>query len=115
MTRILAFLCAAIFVAGTISVGKGQNAAMTAADSKPIVVNIEKFTYNPNPVTVPVGAAVIWINHDIVPHDVVTADKTLKSKLLEKDEQFSFTFSNPGTYHYICSIHPKMTGDVVVK
>jgi amicyanin len=114
MTRTFAFLCAAIFAAG-VSAGTGHNATMAAVDSKPIVVNIEKFTYNPNPLTVPVGAAVVWINHDIVPHDVVTADKTLKSKLLEKDEQFSFTFSQPGTYHYICSIHPKMTGDVVVK
>jgi plastocyanin len=115
MTKTLTFLCAAIFVAGTISAGRGENAVMTAADSKPIVVNIEKFIYNPNPVTVPVGTAVTWVNHDIVPHDVVNPDKTFKSKLLEKDEQFSFTFSQPGTYHYICSIHPKMSGDIVVK
>jgi plastocyanin len=113
MTRTLAFLCAAIFVAGT-SAGR-QNDAMTVADTRPIVINIEKFTYNPNPVTVPLGAAVVWVNHDIVPHDVVNPDKAFKSKLLEKDEQFSFTFSQLGTYHYICSIHPKMTGDVVVK
>jgi plastocyanin len=101
--------------AGTIGAGKGPNAAIVAADSTLIVVNIQRLTYNPSPVTVPVGAAVVCVNHEIVAHDGVNPDKTFESKLLEKNEQFPFTFSKPGTYHYICSIQPKMTGDVVVK
>ena len=62
-----------------------------------------------------VGQAVTWTNHDDIPHTVVSTDKAFKSKVLDTDEKFSFTFSTAGTYPYFCSIHPKMTGKVVVR
>jgi plastocyanin len=46
---------------------------------------------------------------------VVSTEKVFKSKVLDTDEKFSFTFSTPGTFLYFCSIHPKMTGKVVVR
>jgi plastocyanin len=60
---------------------------------------------------------VTWINHDDIPHTVVSTDdpKAFKSKVLDTDEKFSFTFSKAGTYAYFCSIHPKMTGKVIVQ
>ena len=65
--------------------------------------------------TVMVGTTVTWTNRDDIPHTVVSTDKVFKSKVLDTDEKFSFTFSTPGTFPYFCSIHPKMTGKVVVQ
>ncbi len=75
------------------------------------------FTFGPAALTVPVGTTVTWINKDDIPHTVVSTDdpKAFKSKVLDTDEKFSFTFSKPGTFPYFCSIHPKMTGKVIVQ
>ena len=78
-------------------------------------VKIDNFTFGPAEVTVPVGATVMWANRDDIPHTVVSTDKVFRSKVLDTDQRFSFTFSTPGTFSYYCSIHPKMTGKVVVQ
>ena len=65
--------------------------------------------------TVAVGTTVTWTNRDDIPHTIVSTDKVFKSKVLDTDEKFAFTFSTPGTFTYFCSIHPKMTGTVLVK
>jgi plastocyanin len=80
-------------------------------------VKIDNFTFGPAALTVPVGTTVTWINKDDIPHTVVSTDdpKAFKSKVLDTDEKFSFTFSKPGTFPYFCSIHPKMTGKVIVQ
>jgi len=78
-------------------------------------VKIDNFVFSPNTLTVPAGTTVRWTNHDDIPHNVVADDKSFKSKVLDTDEAFSYTFSKPGTYTYFCSIHPKMTGKVVVQ
>ena len=64
--------------------------------------------------TVATGSTVTWTNRDDVPHNIVSTDQKFKSPVLDTDEQFSHTFDAPGTYKYFCSIHPKMTGQVVV-
>ena len=63
------------------------------------------------------GSTVTWTNRDDIPHTVVSADdpKVFKSKVMDTDEKFSFTFTKAGTYTYFCSVHPNMTGTVVVK
>jgi len=80
-------------------------------------VKIDNLSFGPVTLTVPVGTTVTWINRDDIRHTVVSTDdsKTFKSKVLDTDEKFSFTFSRAGTYPYFCSIHPKMTGKVVVQ
>ncbi len=79
-------------------------------------VKIDNFTFAPVTITVPAGTKVSWVNRDDIPHTVVSDDKTtFKSKALDTDDKFSFTFDKPGTYPYFCSIHPKMTGKVVVQ
>ena len=65
--------------------------------------------------TVPVGTQVTWVNKDDVPHVVMSVGKIFKSKALDTDDKFSFTFQQAGTYEYFCSVHPKMTGKIVVK
>ena len=80
-----------------------------------VEVKIDNFSFGPATITVPAGTTVTWTNRDDIPHTVVSDDKIFKSKVLDTDEKFSFTFSKPGTYPYFCSVHPKMTGKVVVQ
>lgn len=89
----------------------------TAAQQQPAAkeVTIDNFSFGPMELTVPVGTQVTWVNKDDVPHVVMSVDKTFKSKALDTDDKFSFTFQQAGTYEYFCSVHPKMTGKIVVK
>jgi plastocyanin len=81
-----------------------------------IEVKIDNFTFGPPTLKVAAGTTVTWTNRDDVPHTVVSDDKsTFRSKALDTDEQFSYTFTKPGKYSYFCSVHPKMTGEVVVE
>jgi plastocyanin len=88
----------------------GQEKPASAAE-----VKIDNFVFGPAAITVGVGTTVTWINRDDIPHTVVSTDKVFKSKVLDTDEKFSYTFTKPGEYPYFCSIHPKMTGKVVVQ
>jgi plastocyanin len=78
-------------------------------------VKIDNFSFGPVAFTVGVGTTVTWTNRDDIPHTVVSTDGVFKSKVLDTDEKFSYTFAKPGTFPYFCSIHPKMTGKVVVQ
>jgi plastocyanin len=78
-------------------------------------VKIDNFSFGPGTLTVPVGTTVTWTNRDDIPHTVVSPEGVFKSKVLDTDEKFSFTFSKAGSYPYFCSIHPKMTAKVVVQ
>jgi plastocyanin len=78
-------------------------------------VKIDNFSFGPGTLTVPVGTTVTWTNRDDIPHTAVSTDGTFKSKVMDTDEQFSFTFRKAGNFPYFCSIHPKMTGRVVVQ
>jgi len=84
----------------------------TAANTE---VKIDNFSFGPETLTVPVGATVTWTNKDDIPHTTVSTDGAFKSKVMDTDEKFSYTFTKPGTYSYFCSVHPKMTGKVVVQ
>ena len=78
-------------------------------------VSIDNFVFGPQTITVPVGATVTWTNKDDIPHTTVSTDGVFKSKVMDTDEKFSFKFTKAGTYSYFCSVHPKMTGKVVVQ
>lgn len=91
-------------------------AAPAVAAPGPVTVKIANFTFAAPVVTVPAGTTVTWVNEDDIPHTVVADDKTMfKSKVLDTGDRFAFTFAKPGTYGYFCSIHPHMTGKIVVK
>ena len=77
-------------------------------------VKIDNFSFGPETLTVPAGTTVTWTNRDDIPHTVVSTDGVFKSKVRDTDEKFSYTFTKAGTYPYFCSVHPKMTGKVVV-
>jgi len=78
-------------------------------------VKVDNFSFGPVTLTVAAGTTVTWTNQDDIPHTVVSTEKVFKSKVLDTDEKFSYTFAKAGTYPYFCSIHPKMTGTVVVQ
>ena len=110
---------ALVLVLGMGVLGTGRKGSVTRAQQKmsTVKVKIDNFSFGPVALTVPVGTTVTWTNRDDIPHNTVSTDdpKTFKSKVLDTDEKFSFTFSKPGTYPYFCSIHPKMTGKIIVQ
>lgn len=78
-------------------------------------VRVDNFTFGPETITVPVNGTVTWVNKDDVPHVIASTDGVFKSKALDTDDKYSYTFSKPGTYPYFCAIHPKMVGKVIVQ
>jgi plastocyanin len=89
-------------------------AAVQAAAS-PATVQIENFTFAPATLTVTAGTTVTWKNEDDSPHRIGDKNGTFKSAALDTDDTFSHTFAAPGEYPYICTIHPYMVGEIVVK
>jgi plastocyanin len=77
-------------------------------------VRIQNFAFAPSTITVTAGTTVTWTNEDGTQHDVFAPSVGLKSPVLNQNDTYTHTLSQPGTYHYICSIHPFMHGTVVV-
>jgi plastocyanin len=91
-------------------------ATMTKAAPAPTAsVQIGNFTFKAPVVTVKPGTTVTWTNGDDIPHTVVAKDGSFKSRVLDTGDRFSFTFAKPGQFGYFCSIHPHMTGTIIVK
>ena len=79
------------------------------------IVTIDNFTFEPQRLMVKAGTTVTWVNQDDIPHLVASTTRLFKSKALDTDDKFSFTFTTPGVYDYFCSLHPHMTGTIVVE
>ena len=79
-----------------------------------VEVNIDNFTFGPQELRVKAGTTVTWTNEDDIPHTVVSPN-AFRSKVMDTDGKFTFTFTTPGTYKYFCSLHPHMTGTVIVE
>ena len=92
--------------------GAAVMAAPVAAED--MAVKIDNFTFTPQRVNVKAGTTVTWTNQDDIPHTVTSATKAFRSKALDTDDKFSFTFTTAGVYEYFCSLHPHMTGTIVV-
>lgn len=106
----------ALAIASGVSAGLPAKERAQKSGNGPVQVKIDNFTFAPTPITIPAGTTVQWVNRDDIPHTIVSDDKTtFKSKALDTDENYSYTFAKPGTYTHFCSIHPKMTGKVVVQ
>jgi plastocyanin len=87
---------------------------MKTGDAAGHEVVVDNFSFAPAMAAVPAGSTITWTNRDDVPHNIVSTEQKFKSPVLDTDERFSHKFDAPGTYKYYCSIHPKMTGQVVV-
>jgi plastocyanin len=84
-----------------------------STDSTQIVV--KDFMFSPTPLTVKAGSTVTWTNKDDEPHTVVSDTGLFKSGGMDTNENYSFKFDKPGTYHFTCSIHPRMVGTIIVE
>jgi plastocyanin len=78
-------------------------------------VKIDNFTFAPQSVTIKAGTTVTWINQDDIPHAIAATGKAFRSKVLDTDDKYSFTFTTAGVFEYFCSLHPHMTGTIVVE
>lgn len=111
--KTLSFQLAVLASAGLMmtTVATMTHAAAPAA----VAVQIDNFTFNATTVTVKPGTTVTWTNQDDIPHTVVSKTGVFKSKVLDTGDKFSFTFAKAGQFGYYCSLHPHMTGTIIVK
>ena len=94
----------------------GFEAGVPAAEApNPVTITVKDFMFNPTLLTVKAGTTVTWTNMDDEPHSVVSDTGLFKSGGMDTNESFSFKFDRPGTYHFACSIHPRMVGTLVVE
>ena len=106
----IAFLNLSLFAIA----GEMKNDASTS--DKQNRIEIKDFAFNPQTITVKSGEKVTWINRDEEPHTIVSVGKQFKkSTALDTDQEFTITAGTPGTYNYFCSVHPKMTGIIIIE
>ena len=105
-----------VVVAVTFALAVFSTEQRTLAAASPAAdIKIDNFSFAPATLTVKAGTPITWTNGDDIPHTIVSEDHSFKSKVLDTGDKFTFTPSRPGTYSYFCSIHPKMTGKLVVE
>ena len=114
--RTAALLCGIAFLNLSLFALAGEMKNADETTTRQNRIEIKDFAFNPQTITVKSGEKVTWINHDEEPHTVVSVEKQFKkSSALDTDQEFSITAGAPGTYSYFCSVHPKMTGTIVVE
>jgi plastocyanin len=111
--KFLFALTLVLIVVGFTVYSRGAHAHATTADAHEIV--IQNFAFAPATLTIKVGEKVTWVNRDEEPHTATATDKRFASKTLDTGDRFSTEFTAPGTYKYYCALHPKMTGQIIVK
>ncbi|WP_041856063.1 cupredoxin domain-containing protein [Candidatus Korobacter versatilis] len=100
----------AVLLASAVAFAQTPVAAQPAT-----AVAIDNFMFSPMTIEVERGTTITWVNKDDIPHVVASTTGKFKSRAIDTDGTFAFTFTEPGTYEYYCSIHPKMVGKIVVK
>jgi plastocyanin len=111
-----ALLCGIAFLNLSLFAIAGEMKNDASTSNKQNRIEIKDFAFNPQTITVKSGEKVTWINRDEEPHTIVSVEKQFKkSTALDTDQEFTITVGAPGTYDYFCSVHPKMTGTIVVE
>jgi plastocyanin len=118
MRRPIAAAAGLVLALGGAAAVAQQVAAAGSPGAAEIV--IQNFAFLPATLTVAPGTAVTWDNRDEEPHNIVNVppagqQRAFRSQAVDGGDKYSFVFSQPGTYSYICSIHPHMQGTIVVK
>jgi plastocyanin len=91
------------------------NTPLHADTPMPPQVVIKNFMFQPMTVTMKAGTSLTWVNRDEEPHTVTSENGLFRSGAMDTNETFTFKFDKPGTYHFLCSIHPQMVGTIVVE
>ena len=111
-----ALLCGVAFLNLSFFALAGEMKKVDSAGGQQNKIEIKDFAFNPPTLTVKSGETITWINRDEEPHTIVSVEKQFKkSTALDTDQEFTITAGAPGTYEYFCSVHPKMTGTIVVE
>ncbi|MUL63708.1 amidase [Mycobacterium sp. CBMA 234] len=100
---------------GSMTMSPPESGHPAPAPAGPNAVNIDNFAFAPATLTVPAGTTVTWTNHDEDPHNVVAEGGQFRSPTMGSGATFSYVFATPGTFAYVCGIHPFMHGTVVVQ
>jgi plastocyanin len=104
-----------IIAATIVSAAIGFSQVGAAQTAPTISISAQNLMFSPATITVKAGATVTWVNRDEEPHTIFNDAGLFRSSALDTNESFSFTFDKPGTYHYVCTIHPRMTGTIIVE
>jgi plastocyanin len=104
-----------LIAVGMVIVGAMEVYVPSVAETTAAKIVVKDFMFMPTPLTVKAGSTVTWTNQDDEPHTVVSDTGLFKSGGMDTNESFSFKFDKPGTYHFTCSIHPRMVGTIVVQ
>jgi plastocyanin len=104
-----------LLLAVSLDAGAETPSAAASTASADATISIRDFAFSPTSVTIAVGSKVKWQNLDGEPHTVRSVDNDFRSDALDQNDSFTHTFDKPGTYRYVCSIHPQMIGTIVVK
>jgi plastocyanin len=113
--KTIALLCAIGFINLSMFAVAGEMKDASTGNAKENKIEIKDFAFNPQTITVKSGEKITWINRDGEPHTVVSVGKKFqRSSGLDTDQEFSIIAGAPGTYEYFCSVHPKMTGTIVI-
>jgi len=114
--RTAALLCGIAFLNLSLFAFAGEMKDADGSSSRQNRIEIKDFAFNPQTITVKSGEKITWINRDEEPHTIVSVEKQFKkSSALDTDQEFTVTAGAPGTYTYFCSVHPKMTGTIVIE
>ena len=114
--KIAALLCGVSFLNLSIFALAGEMKNADGTTTSQNKIEIKDFAFNPQTLTVKSGEKVTWINRDEEPHTIVSVEKQFKkSSAIDTDQEFTITAGAPGTYTYFCSVHPKMTGTIIVQ
>jgi plastocyanin len=122
--QIFYFLCIVLVIVSCLSAGCNSSPAPSATTATPAPagggnsVTIKNFAFDPSTLTVKTGTTVTWVNNDGAPHALASdagSPEAFSSGSLSTGASFTFTFTKPGTYKYHCSIHPSMTGTIIVQ
>jgi|SRR5579863_1601909 plastocyanin len=109
-------IIAAAGLGGAAGLVLGAGVLLAAGNDPAGAISIDNFTFTPPTLTVKAGTTVTWTNKDDIPHAIASANNAFaKSKALDTDDNYSFTFTTPGTYKYFCYLHPRMVGSIVVE
>ena len=114
--KTVALLCGIAFLNLSLFAIAGEMKNVDETTTNQNRIEIKDFAFNPQTLTVKSGEKVTWINRDEEPHTIVSVEKQFKkSTALDTDQEFTITAGAPGTYSYFCSVHPKMTGIIIVE
>jgi plastocyanin len=114
--KMMRSVLAAAVLGAVVGSGLAGGVLVARAASPATAISIDNFTFTPQTVTVKAGTTVSWTNKDDIPHGIAATNNAFtRSKTLDTDDSYSFTFTTPGTYQYFCYVHPRMTGTIVVE